>query len=271
MRDILLDTAGRIFQDSCAKAALEAAEAGEFPAGLWRTLCENGFQRMALPGSGVELADVFRVLRVAGRHAAPLPLAEAFLANRWLGERGDRLNVVAPRPAAGMGGREVWPDAPWGRAAHRIVGVDPDGNLFAAAVLQAEPGANLAGEPRDRVAVAEIEPLAVDAPAYALLALSRVVLSAGALERVLELGIGYVQERQQFGRPLAKFQAVQHMLAASAAEVGGGRPGGGGRCGSHRRPTFPDGGGCRQGEDGGGGRHRRRNGASGSRRHGLHL
>ena len=88
MREVLLDTAAKIFQDGCAKADLDAAEAGEFPAGLWRTLCENGFQLMAQPDSGVELADVFRVLRVAGRHAVPLPLAEALLANRWLGGGG---------------------------------------------------------------------------------------------------------------------------------------------------------------------------------------
>ena len=39
------------------------------------------------------------------------------------------------------------------------------------------------------------------------------------LEQVLELGIAYAQEREQFGRPIARFQAVQHMLAMVAAEV----------------------------------------------------
>ena len=37
--------------------------------------------------------------------------------------------------------------------------------------------------------------------------------SVGAGERVLERTVKYAQERVQFGRPIAKFQAIQHMLA----------------------------------------------------------
>jgi acyl-CoA dehydrogenase len=42
---------------------------------------------------------------------------------------------------------------------------------------------------------------------------------AGALERVLELTIEHVSTRVQFGRPLAKFQAIQQELAKLAGEV----------------------------------------------------
>ena len=239
MRQVLLDTAARILQDGCTKADLDAAELGEFPGPLWRTFCDQGFHLMALPDSGVELGDAFRVLRVAGRFAAPLPLAEALLANRWLRGPGDGLNVVgrwvgedalggrsaAPRAAeaASAGSAQedagVFVEVPWGRAAQSVVGVAADGRLWAAAPSGVKPGANLAGEPRDQVGADAVRPLACQEPVLALLALSRVALSAGALERVLEFGVGYVQEREQFGRPLAKFQAVQQMLAATAAEV----------------------------------------------------
>ena len=226
MRQVLLDTAARIFQDACAKADLEAAESGEFPARLWRVLCDNGFHLMALPGSGVELGDAFRVLRVAGRFAAPLPLAEALLANRWLEEQGDGLNVLGLWEATEGGGELAgtkasgWVrNAPWGRAAQCVLGLTANGELLLGKPLRVTPGTNLAGEPRDRVQVESAEPLACREPAHALLALSRAALSAGALERVLEMGVGYVQEREQFGRPLSKFQAVQHMLAVAAAEA----------------------------------------------------
>ena len=46
---------------------------------------------------------------------------------------------------------------------------------------------------------------------------------AGALEAVLEMSIRHVEERSQFGRPLARFQAIQHSLATLAGEVAAGR------------------------------------------------
>jgi len=41
----------------------------------------------------------------------------------------------------------------------------------------------------------------------------------GALESCLGSALDHAQERQQFGRPLAKFQAIQHMLAEAAGHV----------------------------------------------------
>ena len=49
--------------------------------------------------------------------------------------------------------------------------------------------------------------------------LVRALQCAGALERVLELTVTHVSERVQFGRPLAKFQAIQQELAKLAGEV----------------------------------------------------
>ena len=221
MEQMLADAAERIFRDQCAKEILDAAEDGQFPTRLWHLLCENGFQLMATADSGAELADLFAVLRVAGRYAAPLPLAEALLANRWLGEEGgdgptDALNTVG---LVAEDGNPHWRDVPWGRAARRIVGVADDGGVFVGATVAVTQAVNLAGEPRDQVEVRDVRPLPCAEPAPALLALARAAQSAGALERVLELGIGYAQEREQFGRPIARFQAVQHMLAMVAAEV----------------------------------------------------
>lgn len=41
----------------------------------------------------------------------------------------------------------------------------------------------------------------------------------GALERVLELSIAFANQRVQFGRPIGKFQAIQHQLAVMAEQV----------------------------------------------------
>ena len=50
-------------------------------------------------------------------------------------------------------------------------------------------------------------------------ALARAVQLAAALEQVLAWTVQYAGERQQFGRPLGKFQAIQMELAEMAGEV----------------------------------------------------
>jgi len=90
-------------------------------------------------------------------------------------------------------------------------------------------GENLAGETRDDVTLDgvhaagdEVAPAGggVDEERLRLRgALTRSVLMAGALDRVLELSVSHASERHQFGRPIGRFQAVQQQLATLAGEV----------------------------------------------------
>ena len=50
-------------------------------------------------------------------------------------------------------------------------------------------------------------------------AAARAQQMAGALEHILEQSVQFSLDRVQFGRPIAKFQAVQHNLASLAGEV----------------------------------------------------
>jgi len=43
---------------------------------------------------------------------------------------------------------------------------------------------------------------------------------AGAIERILDQTLAYSAERMQFGRPLSKFQAIQHHIAELGCEAG---------------------------------------------------
>ena len=58
----------------------------------------------------------------------------------------------------------------------------------------------------------------LDATQKAGLNLARCLQACGAMQAALDLTMQYVQDRKQFGRALAKFQAVQHELAVAAAE-----------------------------------------------------
>ena len=46
---------------------------------------------------------------------------------------------------------------------------------------------------------------------------------AGAMQRVVEMTLQFANDRQQFGRPLGKFQAIQHQLAVMAEQVSAAR------------------------------------------------
>jgi alkylation response protein AidB-like acyl-CoA dehydrogenase len=50
-------------------------------------------------------------------------------------------------------------------------------------------------------------------------ALMRAVQMTGAMDAAVDLTVRHASERKQFGRPLAAFQAVQHLAADAAAEA----------------------------------------------------
>ncbi len=208
MESLIAQTAERIFADHVDKALLDRAEApaGVFPDALWRTVQESGLHLVGRPDSGSELGDLFGLLKVAGRHAVPLPLAEVLVAN-----------AVLPDVPDGAGFTTIAVDgiAPWARAASQVL--DLDGTLHVSFTV--EPDANIAGEPRDRVNAGETDRVAVPSELDLYMALSRTSLMAGALERTMEMAVDYATERSQFGRPIAKFQAIQHNLAVLAGEV----------------------------------------------------
>jgi len=55
-----------------------------------------------------------------------------------------------------------------------------------------------------------------------VLAAGRIALAAdilGACERAIELAVAYAKQREQFGRPIATFQAVKHLCAEMVAEL----------------------------------------------------
>ncbi|MBV9861461.1 MAG: acyl-CoA/acyl-ACP dehydrogenase [Alphaproteobacteria bacterium] len=244
---IIVDTATRIFQDLCEPAIVNDAETGEWPQALWQALEENGLPLAWVPddlgGAGAELLDGFAVLRVAGRFAAPVPIAETLLAG-WLLAQARIAAPAGPMTIAPVhrdGNIELGADGtlrgrarhvPFARQARHIAVLCRRDGARAVALVEgaglAVSGAtSLAGEPRDEVqfdgAVPQQigpVPAGLDEAALCLLgAAARTQQMAGALERILDMSVQHALDREQFGRPIGKFQAVQHNLATLAGDV----------------------------------------------------
>ncbi len=234
MSDPVFDTADRLFRDAVDKDLLDRTEAGTFPEALWKAVEETGLlEAFADPESGA--ADAASVLRAAGRHAVPLPIAETLLARRLLQRAGldapegplaiapvadeDRLAYAGGRVMAtsyGVG---------WAQRARAIVMlVDDRVVVIDPAAARIEAGRNLAGEPRD-IVTADGTPAAdalspIDADTLRREgAWTRSLLMQGAMETILEVAATYANDRVQFGRPIGKQQSIQHQLALMAEEV----------------------------------------------------
>ena len=86
--ELLSDAATKLFRDVSDFDTVQAAEAERWAPTVWSAVAEAGFAWIGVPesagGSGGTIADACEVLRIAGAHAAPIPLAETGIIGGWL-------------------------------------------------------------------------------------------------------------------------------------------------------------------------------------------
>jgi alkylation response protein AidB-like acyl-CoA dehydrogenase len=247
----LQELARRILGDGTAhehvKAVLATEDAVDHE--LWRTMAEAGLVGISLPesvgGGGLGFLETCIVLEEVGRTAAPIPaLAVMGLGGAALGHFGgvghlegvaDGTRIVtaaliepvgdafAPATTADGDGRLTGEKVcvPAGLDADRIV-VTADAGVFV--VDPASDGVTV--ERQDTTSgVPEARVVLQGAPAEQLAGLDGVtwlvehaqtamcVMAAGACAAALELTANYTKSREQFGRPIASFQAVSQRAA----------------------------------------------------------
>ncbi len=245
---LLVETIERLLGDLVTPDLIEHAETTGWSGTTWDALAGAGFPWVGIDesagGSGGTEFDLAAILAAVGRFAAPVPMAETAMIGGWLlAQAGLELPTGPVSALDGLaeirGGRLVIDGtAAWGRHADRIV-VASGSTVFAIepGLVEIGPGANIAGEPRDRItadlAVDDVPHAVItgvaapfDAPFDAQVAartrgaLSRVVMAAGALGAVSQMTIDYAHARHQFGKPIATFQAVQsHLVTAAQCAV----------------------------------------------------
>ena len=231
--DMFADAARDVLADHCTPQVVRAIEAGGREAGearqLWEQLESTGLADALLSedegGAGLGLSQVFGVLEQCGAHVLPVPLGETMAARALLPAQ------ARPSGSIALARGECQADGSWhcamvrgGRVADavlvqagqawRLLAVDGAGQSpqalsldramsWSAAQVQATPQLGL--------------PDALDV--RTLQACVIVPQMAGAMGSVLARTLQYANERQQFGRPIGKFQAIQHQLAVMSEHV----------------------------------------------------
>ena len=247
---LIVDTTDRMLGELCGPEVVTAAEDGTWPAALWDALEESALTRAWIPealgGPGTSLADGFAIVRLAGTHAVPAPLAETLLAGWLASDAGLEVPRGPLTVASGHGSSSIRlaggalsgsaKRVPFARVCGHLMvvferGEDGEAGQGVAIVERGacavEPGTSLAGDPSDTVFFDAVVPIVRSAPAAVnhaqrlrrMGAAMRAEQMAGALEGCLGQSLQYAADRRQFGRPIAKFQAIQHSLAVLAGEV----------------------------------------------------
>lgn len=225
----------------------------------WRALMELGLAGMMLSeeagGSGLGLFEAALCAEALGRSAAPGPMMGQMLAAYALSQTANTAareaflqnvacgSVVAGLAFGGNGLAESWDvlhEAGRATGQVRFVASASSAGLF----LVGLKGGGLAlVEAGEGVAVAPVRSTDRtrkcasvtfrDAPVQILFeggdfAVQRVIDAAlvliaadalGGAQHCVDLSVAYAQERQQFGQPIAKFQALKHQLANMAMNV----------------------------------------------------
>jgi alkylation response protein AidB-like acyl-CoA dehydrogenase len=200
------------------------AENGVDPAPLWKTYVDAGWTELTDPEHAVELAIVLEEL---GRATDPTP----FLATmtQFAPLAGDRFDAGQAGTAV-YGGVTAHRDADgWvlnGTAHHVLDGdradklaVVTDAGVFLIDAEEAiarrspvfDPVLHIVDVTFDGVHVPDTDRVSTDAQRARHVALTGMAITTvGACQRILDLVLEHVKQRQQFGVAIGSFQAVQH-------------------------------------------------------------
>ncbi len=217
----------KLLQERCTPAVVRAIEQGGDAAPLWAEIEASGFLDLLVSeeagGAGLPLAELFPILCAFGAHAVPLPMAQTIVARALIGPAAQGRVTIAPALLRGAGGALQCPLVPMGLVADRVLAAEGRRLwLLPAERAQRRPtgvhGSLTASlDWSDAGAAVEVPGDGSVLQAYG--AAVHAALLAGAMSRVLQMSLTYCNDREQFGRPIGKFQAVQHQLAVMAEQV----------------------------------------------------
>ena len=221
------------------------APPGELDRGVWESLDAMGVLQLLVPeaegGLGLDETFLVPILEECGRVALPHPVVEtAMVAAPLLGAGAGMVSTDLGGPNVPCAADADQLLLGWGkqlcvvaRGAVELAPADTVDRARRAARVPARPlhSSNLDGDEPSARSPLEDPPgeVLTEDPVAVALALDRGALGTAAVlvglgQTMLDLTVGYVTEREQFGRPIGSFQAVKHHLADAALALEFARP-----------------------------------------------
>jgi acyl-CoA dehydrogenase len=227
-QEALVGLAADIFAGRTSNEQLATVERSEsrWDASLWKELADAGLLGIAVPeelgGAGLGLLEVCLLLEQQGRFLAPVPLWETLIGALLLD--GTAAKEWLPRVAAGEARLSVAPafDGSDGLVTgpfDAVVSVEG-----ASVVLATDVEAEAVETTTHALAydITSASSVQLDVPAERVRDVVRVALSAvqlGVADAGVHEAARHLTGREQFGRPLATFQATQQQLADCYCDV----------------------------------------------------
>jgi acyl-CoA dehydrogenase len=247
MDDSFRDALAQLFTAHCTPQVVRGIEGGQSAERLWGHIEASGFANALLSevtgGAGLSLSAAYPLLALCGSFALPVPMAETMLARALLAQA----QVDIPQGSISFGHAAVGNDGAWvcnvvrcgqvadwvlvqgsahpaaASGAHNRLLASSDAKKTGAvfcldAGLEWSPAAVASG----LVVPGEFDFKTLEACLYA-------AQLAGAMQAVVTRTLQFANDRNQFGRPIGKFQAIQHQLsviseqafaASMAAQIG---------------------------------------------------
>lgn len=248
MDDLFSDAVRQLLADQCTPEVVRAIEAGQPASALWQCIEASGFADALVSesqgGSGMSLSEACAVIELCGEFALPVPLGETMLARVLLANAG------VARPAGSITFGQALPTkgqslvcdtvrngavADWVLVSQgvmcRLLPVSQANTSPAGFCLDATLAWPLAAWECAQVIRDGHDVRTLQAGIYA-------AQLAGAMMAIFKRTLQYANDRNQFGRPIGKFQAIQHQLSVIAEHVFAARMAA--QMGLHSASTSPD-------------------------------
>lgn len=224
-----------IITEQCSSATVRAIEDGASPQPLATAFADTGFYELLAPesggGGGATWHEFFPVVSLCGAYSLPLPLPQTLAARSLVADIGTLppgLLTLALQIDDSDGGSLEALHVPFARVATHVLAARGDALVvLPVAGADSTPSGihgSLTASLRWQRGAGRLIASAVSSEHFhALTALLHAGLLAGAMKRAFDMTMNYANERSQFGKPIGKFQAIQHQLSVMAEHVAAGR------------------------------------------------
>ncbi|AUW60309.1 acyl-CoA dehydrogenase [Sphingobium sp. SCG-1] len=216
----LLEPFQRMLDAIATPSEVRAVEEGGDAGPMWQEFAESGFMDALVAeehgGAGLTLADIEPLLQAIGAQPVPLPVAETMVARALLANAG----IDRPDGPILMVTGSALPVPCAAAASHALV---DDGEQLHLSPMEALSPVTTGAYHSLSMRLTDTpsgEKLARPAGGLrAIAAVLRAALIAGAAERLTQMSTQFANERVQFGKPIGRQQAVQHMLAVMGEDM----------------------------------------------------